>query len=72
MKFSELKKQVVKFNSFIGKRIYDRRYQDFFTIEKREKQFFVISYEKRQTAPKKESVFSFNSYFESGIYSIAI
>lgn len=72
MKFTELKKQVISADKFVGQRIYDRRYQDFFTVTKRDKLFFIVTYEKRSTAPTKESVSSFNSYFESKVYSIAI
>lgn len=72
MKFTELKKQVILSDSFVGKRIYDRRYQDFFTVTKRDKRFFIVAYENKTTAPTKESVSSFNSYFDAKIYSIAI
>jgi hypothetical protein len=54
MKISEIKQKVKKADSVISKTFFDNRYQQFYTVENREKHFFNLKYEKR--GEQKESV----------------
>jgi len=64
MKFSQIKKQIAAANELIGQKIYDCRFDQFYTVASRDKHFFELQYEKRGT--KKEAVSFVQYHIEMG------
>lgn len=52
--FTAKKQTVIQANNLIGQKIYDTRFDQFYTVVSREKFFFTLDYEKRGL--KKEAV----------------